>query len=65
MSAFWVVAIILLIFVGHYVFHKIKQLKIQVKKLEIELYFYIDYYGKERQAEREREKTAQTEKKEE
>jgi len=60
MSAFWVVAALLLVFVGHYAFHKIKQLKLQVKKLEIELYFYIEFYGKERQAERHKEAENET-----
>lgn len=55
MSTFDILAILLIVFGGNYAFHKVKQLKLQVKKLETMLFFYIEYYGKERQEEREKE----------
>ena len=60
MSAFWVVSALLLVFFGHYAFHKIRQLKLKVKKLEFELFLTHEFYGKERQEER--LKAAETEK---
>jgi hypothetical protein len=62
-STFDILSLLLIVFGGNYAYHKVKQLKLQVKKLETMLFFYIEYYGKERQEEGEKEsKTGETEK---
>lgn len=62
MSTFDVLAVLLIVFGGNYAFHKVRQLKLQVKKLEMMLFFYIEYYGKERQERKEETETRETEK---
>lgn len=63
MSTFDIISILLILFGGNYAFHKVRQLKLQVKKLEIMLFFYIEYYyGKEREKRKEETETGETEK---
>jgi len=50
--SFWIIAVVLLALIGNWVVHKFRQFRIRIKQLEIELYFYIEYYGKEREKER-------------
>jgi hypothetical protein len=62
-STFDILSLLLIVFGGNYAYHKVKQLKLQVKKLETMLFFYIEYYGKERQEEGEKEsETGETQK---
>jgi hypothetical protein len=61
-STFDFLALLLIVFGGNYAYHRVRQLKLQVKKLETILFFYIEYYGKERQERKEETETGETEK---
>jgi hypothetical protein len=52
---YWIIVLVLVALLAHWIIHKFRQLKYRVRQLETELFLYIEYYGKERQEKRSKE----------